>query len=65
MLLNDSHQGFFFMDKTDWDSLLDDADGCIVLFQKGGIVEARLEGEYQIIFEQLFGSDPEAPYGHG
>lgn len=45
------------MVKKDWNALLDESDGYIVLFQKGGDVKAQLDGNYQVIFDRIFDSE--------
>jgi len=44
---------------TDWNKLLREADGFIILYQKAGDVKAKLEGNYQVIFDRLFYSEKE------
>ncbi len=50
------------MADVDWNKELDGADGVVAISQVKGIVKARLEGDYQLIFDELFDSDPETPY---
>ena len=48
--------------KVDWNEELDGADGVVAISQRKGDVRARLEGDYQLIFDKLFDDDPEKHY---
>lgn len=42
-----------------WNKILENADGYVVLFKRGDDVQSRLAGNYKVIFEKIFGPEPD------